>query len=104
MRAVPLMDAAVHLLRDHLHERPEHAERPLFQERQGGHFSRSGVRYIRQNYVRAVQRDHPGFTQPVSPHSLRHTKGMHLVQSGYRNRPATFKPPVASLPPTSVAP
>jgi site-specific recombinase XerD len=27
-------------------------------------------------------RDHPGFTQPVSPHSLRHTKGMHLLQSG----------------------
>ena len=73
-------------LRDHLHEneldQPEHAERPLFQNRQGGRFSRSGVRYILQNYVRAVQRDHPGFTQPVSPHSLRHTKGMHLLQSG----------------------
>ena len=24
----------------------------------------------------------PGFTQSVSPHSLRHTKGMHLLQSG----------------------
>ncbi len=35
-----------------------------------------------QNYVQAVRSDHPGFTQPVSPHSLRHTKGMHLLQSG----------------------
>ena len=86
MRAVPLMDATVQLLRDHLREngldRPEHAERPLFQNRQGGRFSRSGVRYVLQNYVRTVRRDHPGFTQPVSPHSLRHTKGMHLLQSG----------------------
>ena len=24
---------------------------------------------------------HTGFTQPVSPHSLRHTKGTHLLQS-----------------------
>ena len=86
MRAVPLMDATVQILRDHLREngldRPEHADQPLFQNRQGGRFSRSGVRYILQNYVRAVRRDHPGFTQPVSPHSLRHTKGMHLLQSG----------------------
>ena len=86
MRAVPLMDATVHILRDHLREngldRSEHAERPLFQNRQGGRLSRSGVRYILQSHVQAVRRDHPGFTQPVSPHSLRHTKGMHLLQSG----------------------
>ena len=25
---------------------------------------------------------HPGFKKKVSPHSLRHTKGMHLLQSG----------------------
>ena len=24
----------------------------------------------------------PGFTQPVSPHTVRHTKGMHLLQAG----------------------
>jgi len=76
MRAVPLMDATVQLLRDHLREngldRPEHSDRPLFQNRQGGRFSRSGVRYVLQHYVEAVRCDHPGLTQPVSPHSLRH--------------------------------
>ncbi len=76
MRAVPLMDATVQLLRDHLREngldRPERSDRPLFQNRQGGRFSRSGVRYVLQHYVEAVRCDHPGFTQPVSPHSLRH--------------------------------
>ena len=24
----------------------------------------------------------PGFTQKISPHSMRHTKGMHLLESG----------------------
>lgn len=86
MRAVPLMDATVQILRDHLRDngldRPEHTDQPLFQNRQGGRLTRSGVRYLLQKYVEAVRRDHPGFTQPVSPHSLRHTKGMHLLQSG----------------------
>ena len=86
MRAVPLMDATVELLRDHRRDnnldRPEHADQPLFQNRQGGRLSRSGVRYLLQKYVQPVRRDHPGFTQPVSPHSFRHTKGMHLLHSG----------------------
>jgi len=86
MRAVPLMDATATILRDHLREngldRPERADQPLFQNRQGGRLTRTGVRYLLQKYVETVRRDHPGFTQPVSPHSLRHTKGMHLLQSG----------------------
>jgi integrase/recombinase XerD len=86
MRAVPLMDATVQILRDHRRDngldRPEHGDLPLFQNRQGGRLSRSGIRYLLRKYVEAVRHDHPGFTQPVSPHSLRHTKGMHLLQSG----------------------
>ncbi len=86
MRAVPLMVPTVEILRDYLHENgldcPEHFDRPLFQNRQSRRLSRSGVRYILQKYVEAVRSVHPGFTQPVSPHSLRHSKGMHLLQSG----------------------
>jgi len=86
MRAVPLMDATLALLRQHQREhgldRPEHADKPLFQNREGGRLSRSGVRYLLQKYVQAVQCDHPGFNQRVSPHNMRHTKGMHLLQSG----------------------
>ena len=86
MRAVPLMDATVDILRNHRREngldRPEHADLPLFQNRHGGRLTRTGVRYLLQKYVQTVRRNHPGFTQPVSPHSLRHTKGMHLLQSG----------------------
>ena len=86
MRVVPLMDSTAQLLRDHLHEngldRPEQFERPLFENQQRRRLSRWGVRYILDKYVKAVRRDQPGFRQAVTPHSLRHTKGMHLLQSG----------------------
>jgi integrase/recombinase XerD len=86
LRAVPLMDPTVEILRTYLHDngldRPEHFDRPLFQNRHGERLSRSGVRYLLEKYVAAVRKSHPGFTQRVSPHSLRHTKGMHLLQSG----------------------
>ncbi len=86
MRAVPLMDATLELLREHRREYgldcPEHGDKPLFQNRKGGRLSRAGVRYLLQKYVQLVRHDHPGFTQRVSPHTLRHTKGMNLLQSG----------------------
>ncbi len=86
VRVVPLMDATVQILRDHLREcgldRPERSHQPLFQNRHGGRLSRWGVRYLLHSHVQAVRPSLPGFTQSVSPHSLRHTKGMHLLQSG----------------------
>ncbi|MCP4981674.1 MAG: tyrosine-type recombinase/integrase, partial [Gammaproteobacteria bacterium] len=86
MRAVPLMDNTTQLLREHLREhrldRPEYADRPLFTNRQNRRLTRWGVQYILKKHVDAVRRVHPGFTQPVTPHSFRHTKGMHLLQSG----------------------
>jgi len=85
-RAVPLMETTVQLLRDHVREngldRPEQFDRPLFQNRQGERLSRSGIRYILQKYVQKARSTHQSFNQTVSPHCLRHTKGMHLLQSG----------------------
>ena len=86
MRAVPLMEMTVQILRDHIHENGlDHLaqfDRPLFQNRKGERLSRSGIRYILQKYVQRVRSSHPTFNQTVSPHCLRHTKGMHLLQSG----------------------
>jgi len=85
-RAVPLMDNTTQLLREHLHEhqldRPERADRPLFTNRQNKRLTRWGVQYILKKHVDAVRRIHPGLNQPVTPHTLRHTKAMHLLQSG----------------------
>lgn len=86
MRAVPLMDPTARLLRDHLREngldRAENTEEPLFENRQGARLTRWGVRYILDKHVRAVRNARPGFTQAVTPHTFRHTKGMHLLQAG----------------------
>jgi integrase/recombinase XerD len=86
MRAVPLMEKTVQLLRDHMLEyglnRPEQFNQPLFENDRGERFSRSGIRYILQKYVRKAQSTHPSLNRTVSPHTLRHTKGMHLLQSG----------------------
>jgi integrase/recombinase XerD len=86
VRVVPLMDATAELLRDHMREqgldRAERGHEPLFQNRLSGRLSRSGIRYLLQSHVQAVRPSLHGFTQPVSPHCLRHTKGMHLLQGG----------------------
>jgi integrase/recombinase XerD len=86
MRAVPLMDNTVQLLRDHLQEnhfdRPEQFDKPLFRNARRQRLSRSGIRYILQKYLVRARSKHPSLNRTVSPHTLRHAKGMHLLQSG----------------------
>lgn len=86
MRAVPLMDNTVQLLRDHLQEnhldRSEHFDKPLFQNARHQRLSRSGIRYILQKYLVRARTKLPTLNRTVSPHTLRHAKGMHLLQSG----------------------
>ncbi len=86
MRIVPLMDSTIQLLRDHMQEKqldgPEQFCSPLFQNARHQRLSRSGVRYILKKYVTRARDRRPTFCRSVSPHTLRHTKGMHLLQSG----------------------
>jgi site-specific recombinase XerD len=86
MRVVPLMDNTVQLLKDYFQEyhleSPDKFDYPLFQSHHGKRLSRSGVRYIFQKYVQQVRKQHPEFNKSISPHSMRHTKGMHLLQGG----------------------
>jgi integrase/recombinase XerD len=86
MRAVPLMDNTIPLVRDHLREnnldRPEQFDKPLFQNARGQRLSRSGVRYILQKYLGRARSKLPSLKRKVSQHTLRHAKGMHLLQSG----------------------
>jgi site-specific recombinase XerD len=85
-RVVPLMDNTATLLRNYLHENnlllPEKLDYPLFRNHQGNKLTRVGVNYILQKYARKLQGASPYFKQKISPHTLRHTKGMHLLQGG----------------------
>jgi site-specific recombinase XerD len=86
MRVVPLMHNTISLVRDHLLEnhldRPEQFDKPLFQNARGQRLSRSGIRYILQKYLGRARSKLPSLYRKVSPHTLRHAKGMHLLQSG----------------------
>lgn len=86
IRIVPLMDTTANLLRNYLHENnlelPEKFDYPLFRNKQGNKLTRVGVNYILQKYARKAQESYPYFKQRISPHTFRHTKGMHLLQGG----------------------
>jgi site-specific recombinase XerD len=85
-RAVPLMPSTVQLLRDHIRENrlggPERFDAPLFQNARHQRLTRSGVRYLLHKYLARARAKCPSLNRAVSPHTLRHTKGMHLLQSG----------------------
>ena len=86
VRVVPLMEKTVAIVREYLKEkglhRPERSKEPLFQNRWGEELSRSGVRYILAKYVKKARVSRKGLPAKISPHTLRHTKAMHLLQCG----------------------
>jgi site-specific recombinase XerD len=55
----------------------------IFQNRYGTALSSHGARYIMQKYVARAMETMPSMRRlRISPHTLRHTKAMHLLQSG----------------------
>lgn len=86
-RLVPLMNSMAEILAEYVQEQglngPDHLDKPLFQNRRGGRLSRSGVRYILEKYVDEARRSRSHQRLPqITPHIFRHTKAMHLLQSG----------------------
>ena len=56
---------------------------PIFINHCGQKLSRHGVRYILKKYLMAAQQKMPSLARRcLSPHTLRHTKAMHMLQSG----------------------
>lgn len=86
-RIIPVMDSMTKLLKQYLKEFelmvPEKRELPLFLNRSGEKLTRKGVTYILQKYFIQAQEAEPGlFPEKISPHCCRHSKSMHLLQSG----------------------
>lgn len=85
-RAVPLMQGTVAMLREHLRstglDRPEAGQKPVFVGRHDGPLTRSGLRSIVAKYAEAARSAHTTFPQRIGPHTLRHTKAMHMLQAG----------------------
>ncbi|MFR9514751.1 MAG: tyrosine-type recombinase/integrase [Rikenellaceae bacterium] len=86
-RIVPIQDAQVDILDKYMEENNLHElrmnQRPLFQNNRGGKLTGAGITYILNKYA-AMARNMTENIIPdkISPHCLRHSKAMHLLQAG----------------------
>jgi integrase/recombinase XerD len=82
-RCTPLRKELVAILRRWLRERSGHLDDPLFPNARGGFLSRDGVAYLLAKHVAVASQKCPSILKKrVSPHVLRHTSAMELLQHG----------------------
>jgi integrase/recombinase XerD len=87
-RIIPLTTKTSAIMEDYLRERgwigkSTTLDFPLFMNRRKNKLTRAGVAHILAKYVRAVSAtDSVDLPPSVSPHSLRHSKAVHLLRSG----------------------
>jgi integrase/recombinase XerD len=82
-RVVPLWKRTTQCLRDWMRALPSGPAQPLLPNRFGRAMSRSGVEERLQRAVEAAAGACPSLrNRRVSPHVVRHTTAMHLLQSG----------------------
>lgn len=82
-RSVPLWRTSVRLLRVWLRRTAPLPEAPLLPNARGGFMTRSGIEHrLRTVAERVASRDPSIKRIRVSPHTIRHTTAMHLLQSG----------------------
>jgi site-specific recombinase XerD len=82
-RVIPLWKNTATELRTWLDQIPTMPETPVFPNRAGAPMSRSGVRNRLDQAVALAAQNCPSLQgQHISPHTLRHSTAMHLLQSG----------------------
>ena len=86
-RLVPMLDAQTEHLKNYLKEHrlnePHANMYPLFFNSRKEKLTRAGVGYILEKYCKAARKANTGLIpKKISCHSLRHSKAMHLLQSG----------------------
>jgi site-specific recombinase XerD len=83
-RTCPLWKETISALKSYLEKREARLDdaTPLFINREGNRLTRFGVRYIIAHRVSEAARTCPSLlTRRVTPHTIRHTTAMHLLQS-----------------------
>ncbi len=82
-RVVPLWKSTKRRLRAWFKHIDRNPDSPVFPNRAGQRLSRSGVEQrLRVAITKASERCPSLLARPISPHTLRHTTAMHLLQSG----------------------
>jgi len=84
MRTVPIIEVTASILEQYISENclnnNGRAMHPLFFNRQGNRLTRAGVNYIINKYIDDVNIS--ALPDKITAHVFRHTKAMHLLQSG----------------------
>jgi len=82
-RSVPLWKTTVRQLRQWLKRRKGNSESPLLPNAAGRALTRSGIENRLREAIRVANRSQPTLSgRKISPHTLRHTTAMHLLQAG----------------------
>lgn len=86
-RVVPLMSQTATMLsnymkENHLTQGSQMNNHPVFFNQRHEALTRSGIGYILQKYVNAARKEMPSIPEKVTPHILRHSKAMHLLEAG----------------------
>jgi site-specific recombinase XerD len=82
-RCTPLTKHTVAVLKSWLQEPERGNTEMLFPNARGGRLSADGMAYILAKHMRVARRDCPSLKRKrVTPHVLRHTAAMELLQSG----------------------
>jgi site-specific recombinase XerD len=86
-RVVPLSEGEAQLLFQYMEENdltaPFAMQYPLFSNRGGGQLTSAGVAYILKRYVTMARKVDPiAIPEGFSCHSMRHSRSMHLLESG----------------------